>query len=245
MRTWLCLIGLLLGSTGRNAVRVPRVTVSAQTKAQGLNLTLLVPRTVYPRDALVRVTVTVRNASPHAVTIADSGGRLGLWVDVLNVSGAVVYSSEGQGSIPGQLIPPVQTRVLQPGQSLQAHPYIVLRGSLIRAVVNTSDPADGKPTLIQLTRGDAPRLLVYTQPGLHALLRPAIIHQRGKPLITMTTTCADSPMPVGTPGWIAAPAPTRNVYRLSATCAHPLVWHLAAGWLNESVVDVEIREPPV
>jgi len=127
MRTRLCLIGLLLGSTGGNAISLPLAAVSAQTTSQGLNLTLMVPRTVYPRDALVRVTVTVQNASPHAMTIADSGGRLGLWVDVLNVSGTVVYSSEGQGSIPGQLVPPVQTRVLQPGQSLQAHPYIVLR----------------------------------------------------------------------------------------------------------------------
>jgi len=244
MRTWLCLIGLLLGSIGGNAIGRFPAAVSAQTTSQGVDLTLRIPRTAYPRDALVRVTVMVQNPSRQAVTIADSGGRLGLWVDVLNASGAVVYSSEGQGGIPGQLIPPVETRVLQPGQSLQTHPYIVLRGSRIRAVVNTSARVDGRPTPIQLTRGNAPHLLVYTQPDLHAVLHPANIHQHGTPLITMTTTCADSPMPVGTPGWVAAPALSRSVYRVSAACGRPLVWHLAAGWPNESVVDVEIREPP-
>ncbi|MDQ2742018.1 MAG: hypothetical protein M3Z66_06930 [Chloroflexota bacterium] len=196
------------------------------------------------RDALIRVTVKVQNPTRQAVTIADSGGRLGLWVEVLNANGAVVYSSEGQGGIPGQLIPPAETRVLQPGQSLQAHPYIVLSGSHIRAVVNTSARLDGRPTPIQLTRGNAPHLLVYTYPDLHAVLRSADIHERGKPLITMTSTCADSPVPIGISGWVAAPALSRHVYRLSAACAHPLAWHLAAGWLNEPVVDVEIREPP-
>jgi hypothetical protein len=232
------LLALLIVLPGRT-VAAPRFAADAS----GLQLSLVLPRHSYPRNALVRVAVRLQNVSSSPVRIyRDACPNGSVFVEVVNRKGQVVYPPivPGAGMVPCPF--PIATYTLRPGQAQTRHVLAILRADRLRpvAVLPGETSVSTDLVTVPLTRGHAPRVTVRPSPQPEAVVQPA--GQQSGPLYYADYgTCLDGS------GWghlrwqsIRAAAGT---YTVRPPC-HAAAWSLVAGFLGPPVASVRYGTPP-
>jgi hypothetical protein len=105
--------------------------------SHGLRVWLVVPRRVYPRDALAQVTVRLQNVSPRDVLLA--GAESGIAVENVDAEGRVACPC-----VSGKLSharPPLPALRLRPGQSVARTTYVALRAPFLQASISLQQPS--------------------------------------------------------------------------------------------------------
>lgn len=224
----------------------PHPDAPASAISHGLRITLDVPRRSYPRDALILVTLSIRNTSRHAISIMS--GLNAPRVVLLAASGQEVYDPGtplgGLTLAPPTGPGPESVRLLSQ-KSWTAHEYVVLRGTTLEARVILGDVRSSsqevsidRPRLaLRRTREPAPQVLL-SFPPLKARLNPP--SPQSTPLVSVSQTQCDNMITGG--GWVAA-ARRILVPDVGAAC-RPGIWHAIAGWLNHPVATIAYRATP-
>lgn len=231
---FLCAVGLIAPTPG-SAARTSGTL--ADTTVNGLSLTVSVPKTVYPWNALVRVRLSVRNLTPQPLFFPQSctdNPR----VEAIREVGTVVYPPEPKDQ-PCVTDAPLR---LDPGARLERRLYVVLRSRRVRAAV-TVTVGDGNRTVVgdavvlRLVRRSPPTMIMRTSPVIAAFVRPSIA-ARGPLFHKDVYQCGvDSDMTywARTTKWTRIWG-TRIVPHWPVHCGYPSEWDVTAGWLNEPVV---------
>lgn len=229
----------LLASGPTHATSRELLTVSTTTN--GVQLILALDRRTYPRDALVRATVTVRNVGSHPILTRIGDGCTGTNPSievldrrdrVLDQLPAIVF--ERAGGCRRALGEP-----FRPGQVVVTHVFAVLRGPRLRAVlavgrnlqrrdVSTSlavhvTPMNG-PTVTAVGSGE-PSFRIHRPPGAS-----------GSPMYAGSALCGTASDPETTALdliWSAVMSP------LHSGCYQTREWHGLVGYLNYSVARVD------
>ena len=236
-------------------VQAQALATTGRTSAppRGIQLTLSLDRTVFPRNALVRVTVRARNISAQAVTLSS-----GPDISVLNSMGQEVYSA-GRDSHP-PIFPSVSTAgrpIAQPkgggpffltvraGQVLTQHVFLVLRGSWLQPrvgvfhqrdprqpYVGTTEVMTSRPMRVQLTQEVPPQIIITTHSQRTVVtIKPGNVAWQGVPRYMAVQSCGISS--TGTLRWTPASNYSNGAYHLRMHCAAAASeWHLAVAWLN-------------
>jgi hypothetical protein len=250
---------------------VPQETAAApatqvSVTVRGVTLSLFVPRRTYPRNALVRMTVRVKNGSRDSMTVQSSACRAdgpSPAVRVLDAHGRVVFPpalpEPPLGDFPCPVPPPP---LLLPGHVATRQFYVILRANRVRAVVTSDVDGELKTPLvpIRLLSAPSPHLRLSTSPWLHADVVGATGRGKGRLYYTDWYTCvtkygtraAGQQFTVSLPGETGGVLPTltglvMDWTRVSGTrirpgCPHPLQWHVAAGWLGQPIASLTYQK---
>jgi hypothetical protein len=216
----------------------------ALTLADRVQLSLLVPKRVYPENALVRVTVRLKNISGHVLSISRGCLYGPVWAEVVTRRRAVSYPPALADCAPLSCPAPVWM-ALHPGQIVQRNVYVILRTRQIRAVteLEVGGYYYGQVAYTRLLRGRAPRVSLGTSPELHADIYPTI-PVRGPLHYIEWAKCPGA----GGSGPLATYNATRTWQSVRSTrlfasfgtrCGKGFEWHVAAGWVNHPVVYVD------
>jgi len=218
----------------------------ASMVTHGLRMTLEVPRSAYPRNAVIVATLSIRNISHHAVSIMS--GLNAPRVAVSDASGQEMYDPGtplGDLTLAPQMGPGPESFGLLPEKSWIAHDYVILRGNTLEARVILGDVRSSgqevsinRPRLVlRLTNEPAPQVALSTPP-LKAKLMP--LWRESTPLISVSQSQCASTVTGG--GWVAV---KRGVMLpdVGAAC-QPNVWHAIASWLNHPVATIAYRATP-
>jgi hypothetical protein len=226
-----------------NARASSGITVS--TTAHGMRLSLIVPQRSYPRNALVRLAVRVRNVSSHSVLTYIGAQCISTnpFVEVSDSGG-----SETPQTPPHMMLPPCPVPSGQPlaaGKSVTQHVIFILNGVAIRGVLNV-----GRYLAKQIA---TPKVAVRVSDAIPASL---VVHrlQGGRVLVIQRPPGAPGPLYVfettycgaadgiasllGEPHWL----PVQG-NRISSGCTGPQQWHGYAGYLNYSVETIDFTSP--
>lgn len=221
--------------------------------AHGVTVSLLVPRTRYPRDALIQATVTVRNDSGSTIMVPTSCDNNNPGIEVLRhdvVGGARFATRVYPPALPQWLMPPCSPvfRRLASGESFQNGGFVVLVGGYVRgfAVIaaGSEEIRIATPQLhVHLSPSRPPRVTMHTTAPVHATIhRPQ--GAAGPLLYVQYSACplgSGSQQLTGQPDWrIWATAPTDT---LTPGCARPTQWDVLAGWPGFSVARI-VYPPP-
>jgi len=223
--------------------------VNAQVGRVGgrVEISLHVPFQAYPENALVRVTVKLKNTSGRVLRI--NGGCLygPVWAEVVAQGGAGVYPPALKSGAPLSCPPPVWV-ALRSGQIIRRQVYVILRRAEIRPVaeLETGGYIYGHPLYLKLFRGRAPQVLLRTSPQLHADIHPAV-PVRGPLHYMQWAKCPGT----GGGGLLATYSSTRTWQSTQGTrllasfgtdCGKGFEWHAIAGWVNQPVAHVDYVE---
>ncbi len=230
--------------------------VRTQIVTDGVRLTLSLPKRMYPRNALVRATVTVHNVSRREVYVVERGsadnGFQTPQVEVVGPDGNVVYPPALSMQFlprPGQV---GSTSILLPKQTIVWNEYVILRATRIRTWldIQTSSAPDAPqrrvmtpPLMLHLVSGTAPRVtLRVTGSRVVAVLHP--MWRAHGPLVYMDSgTCVYPGLGTQYPEhftWIPA---LRHRFTLQAEpalgpCPDVLAWRAIAGWNGQPVAQI-------
>jgi len=156
------LISLALVPEAARAQTDQPLTVDATS--HGIHIALLIPRQTYPKDALVRFTVTLENVSQRNRYIQDWppdwGGRFNPHILMRTGAGKLVYEEQLSTFLaptPGSY---TDNYVLQPSQKLTRRVRFVLQAEQVQAVARVADgytsfrarPGTPMPTRSQFAR---------------------------------------------------------------------------------------------
>jgi len=231
----------------RSTAAHPASGYSASTLPHGVMLTLTVPHRLYPRSALVRVTLTVKNVAAHTKYIRS--GLESPSAYVLDASGSEVYDPLeplGDKTLITPIGPGPRSFPLRPGRVWQAHPYLVLRGDRIvywmrlgRVGHGNAVTVQGHPVLVRLTDEAAPQVSISSSPTLQATIIPPC-PVSGPMLYLRQWSCqtGDGTYLSGS-GWVAAKGRTVSGSEARANCGARLQWQALAGWLNHPVAHID------
>jgi len=250
LRVLAAVLAASLSTTSAGATPVHRTVIS--TVSHGVKLTLMVPRRVYPRNALVRVTVTLRNVSGHDVQVSGQG----MFCCSHYSLGAVVLDTAGQVLFPGDrreapLGPPLFPLTLVPRHVMSQQVFLVLRSGRVQGVVQVQDTS-GLVTVVtpvvtvRLVTERAPRVILHEAVAdeIKATIRPPT-HMNGYLYYLDSFVCGKSDLPAGL---ISAEPWELSLHRtLTADCSYrsaPVTsWYALAGWLNHPVVAIDYQHP--
>ena len=241
----------------------PSVAV-ASGQIPGGRLSVSAAQVSYPRGALVRVTVQLRNVSRGPIQVGSSEAvecaKVGPSAVVLSEQGTQVYPPAPLGGLQGSCGPnglddPKSLRPLLPGQTMTRHPYVILGGPTIRAIVTyyvqvrgeyVTLHATSKPLSVSLYDAPKPALMLVTSPSLSATITP----ETGVPAATLRTVyqwlCPGDGNAFGTapmPSWKPVRPDSAGRYTLTPGCPQPYQWHVGAGFPNEPVVYIDYCRP--
>jgi hypothetical protein len=221
--------------------------VSTTITSHGLQVTLVLPRRSYPRNALVKTTVTMRNVSTHAVLT-----RLGpLCGPETNPS---VEVSDPKGHLTPQLpattydnpgCKPATGEPLLPGQTYHQHLVAVLGGSYVRAAVRWGkwlhhDVATPR-IRVHLTTETPLTVTIHSSPiGPYATIqRPS--GAKGFLYVAGSAQCGSPTDPGQTIlNLVWSPVSTNRAY---SGCWGTQDWHALAGYLNFPVATIDYTSP--
>jgi hypothetical protein len=241
----------------------PRASLAAAAgQSSMVRLTISVPRTSYPRDALVRVTVRLRNISRVPIVVGSAQAveceKVGPSAVVLSEQGDQVYPPAPLGGLQGSCGPygiddPARLPRLLPGHTMTRHPYVILRGPTIRAIAtyyvhtdNSRLQAASKSVSVSLYDAPKPALTLTTSPGLSATIAPVTGAPAAKLRMVYQWLCPDPMGARGTapmPYWLPAKTNAAGTYTLTPDCPQPYQWHVAAGFPNQPVVYIDYCRP--
>jgi len=224
----------------------------AAVVSHGVEIGLSLKQGMFPRNALIRATLRLRNLTARPL-------MFGAWpeVQVLNRAGHVVYRA-GYDSYPDvvhlRTFPSGPTggggfpSPLRPRQSSVRQIFLLLGGARLRPVVElftpqyphagigTTTTAYGPTIRVQLIHGRPPHIVV-SRTGLegyemHALVTPATPAQRGAFWYMAVERCGNTIN--GTLDWSPVFTFAPGVPQLMTTClGRPTEWHIAVAWLNQ------------
>lgn len=246
----LAAIFLALGSPSMQKADAHRgLAERSSVTSHGVRLSLSVPRSTYPRNALVQVDIAVRNVSNKTVLVPTSCTGDNPAAQVLRRDGMVTYPPAlplMPGTEPScqMLSPPVP---LRPGRTITGKHYVVLRGNSLRAVVNfdllpgvtsQSNAAVVRVTTpsvrVRLIHRPAPHIKLTGAPALHAYVTGASASNQG-PLLYMDWYRCQNIQATTIGGHVATWTPDPQTPVLVPGCDEPVEWHAAAGWLGQPV----------
>jgi hypothetical protein len=223
-----------------------RKAFQAQTTADGIKVTLSIPRQTWLRNELVELSVRVQNVSAGPVDLSAFPTFCGSdnpAIIVRNTSGKVLYPPAVLP--PSDLAPPCPhpaTFPLAPKQSVTRAVHAVLRGAnvsarvLVQSVSENGDMAiETTPIHLRLHSVGTPKVTLRTTPGKVSAMISKPRGARGPLLYQYWEKCAD-PQNFGdiAPDWVNA---TGN--RVSAgDCTGGLQWHVTAGWVGFPAVTI-------
>lgn len=229
--------------------RAPAVR-STVTTLQGVRVSLWLTdnKRVYPRDALVPVTVRLRNVSRFPKVWTFACGRENPRVQVLNSQGTVRYPPGLALLSPPQCPAAGAQPFLAPGRTFQRQFLVVMRGHLLRAIWNfqtaSSSPGANEPTqvttgqvAVNLVHGPRPVATLHRNPKVYAVVQ-APPGSSGLLRVVDVARC-----PNGSSG-AANTIQNVSIWRpvagrvIRPPCANPFEWHALAGWVNEPVVRI-------
>jgi hypothetical protein len=245
----LLIAGLLPSASSAGSMKTP-ITVSAV--AHGVKLTLTVPRREYPRNALIRAKLSLENISAEAVPVLGArfpACRYQYWAAarVLTKGGKAVYPpivSPDEFISCGPLMFPLQ---LRPGETLRNTVFLVLRGSHIQgftALGTEQEPIEVETpiTTVRLTRKSSPHIRLQTSPVLEAVLRGQAHVRQARLYYYEWASCRDGEP--RTMDWTPFSIRKARTYSFTPGCENPSEWHLAAGWLNYPIAQVDWKKGP-
>lgn len=211
----------------------------------GLRITLQIGRRSYPANALVRVTLSVRNVSHHAISIMS--GLNAPQVVVLDDSGQEVCDPINPLGDQTLITPlgPRRSSQLPPGRSWKSYGYIVLRGDIVAARIILGGVKHAKPEVqimrpqlkLQLTSEAPPHVIVSASPLQARLIPPS---PEAPPLLSFSQEQCDG-LSTGD-GWATSGGDV-VVPAVPDTCT-TYTWHAIAGWLNHPVATIVYPPAP-
>jgi hypothetical protein len=226
----------------RQAYATTSSSITVSRTAHGLKLTMVIPRRVYPRNALVRLSVHIQNVSRHSVLTSIGSQCIG------NNPFIEVWDAEIPQIPPHMMLPPCPVPSGQPlaaGKSVTQHVIFVLTGAVIQGVLNV-----GRSLAKQIA---TPKVAVRVSDAVPASL---VVHklQRGRVVVIQRPARAPGPLYVlettycGTGGGIASLLGEPHWLpvdgnRFSSGCTGPQEWHGYAGYLNYPVATIDYRSP--
>lgn len=243
----------------------PRPSLAATPgQVPRVRLSISVARTSYPREALVQVTVRMRNVSRVPVVVGSAQAvecpKIGPSAVMLSVQWTQVYPPALHGGLIGSCGPyrldtPGSLRPLLPGRTAIRHQYVILRGPTIQAIATYYVPtADGyvqvhvtsKPISLSLYDAPKPTLTLTTSPALSATITPLAGAHAATLRLVSQWLCPDDRGARGTGpivNWLPVKPDSAGSYMLEPGCAQPYQWHMAAGFPNEPVVYIDYCRP--
>lgn len=242
-RVLIAFVVAFLAPVPAQATSVHHVHPSVVT--HGLRITLRVGRRSYPRDALVSVTLTIRNTTHHAISIIS--GLNAPKVVVLDASGQEVYdpiNPLGALTLITPLGPGPESFQLHGGRSWTSDTYVVLHGNRLAAHVilgNVRRPGPEvdimSPRLKLRLTSEAPPQVVLSASPLQARLIPRA-PESGPLLSFRQEQCGD--LATGD-GWTTTDSRV-VVPGVPDTCT-TYTWHAIAGWLDHPVATIVYSAP--
>lgn len=207
----------------------------------GLRLSLKVPRRSYPRNALVRVTLTLTNVTTQSIDLGAQDNGNGFCTtslpqaEVHNTRGALLFPP----AVKPLIVPPCpfyMGRPLAAGQSLVNHEYVILRGRVLTGIASTRtgqsfSPFSTPPLTLTLGHESPPTTTVTTSPFGIDVHSPVPV--TGKMWYTASWIC-----PNGTETAIGQAWTALQGTHINPPCPAPSKWNLAAGWLGHPVVTI-------
>lgn len=210
----------------------------------GLRLEVTVPRSDYPRDALIRVRVVARNTTGHTLWIEGGGaqapGRYLPQVEVLDHAGRPLpLSLTTYFPYPG---PAPTAASLTPGATIGGPEDVVLRGSWVRARVTLLRAGNipvragygltTRPLRVHLLPSDSPKVTINAGTGGPSvtIVRPPGL--RGPPQAVWYADCGgtnfDQRMYWSSVSTVLVPG-----------CSPLHAWHVLVGWRGHSVAAID------
>jgi len=217
--------------------------------AAGLDLSLSLPRSVYPRDALAIATVRLRNLSSHVMQLAAPCGDNPAVQVMSGTTGAIVFPPIFRASAGGSCHMRRHrfgvTGVLEPGSALVRQVFIILRGSVVRptvSIVTGLGPSmlTGRALKLTLVDGKPPTFTLSTTPTLSATIRSALPVAGPLVYAELYRCGVDSEVTYSEHSgrWQFARG-SRLVPHWPPNCAYPFEWHAVAGWPGQPVAHID------
>lgn len=222
-----------------HATTSTRISVST-VSADGVRLTLTLPRSVYPLNALVRATVRIQNVGQHTVftRIGDDCTSTNPVIEVFDRQGrvmdqgpSVTFGNPGCKHVLGQ--------PFRPRQVVVRHVFAVLRGRYLRAVLTIGKNLHGQDVsaklAVRLITGVAPTVTIDQTSEPFATVRrpPGAI---GSLYYSGSALCGTATDPQTTQiNLLWAPVSSS----LHSGCLQTREWHGLAGYLNYPIVSID------
>jgi hypothetical protein len=244
----LCLMAALIfgawsASLGAEVARGGSADAGSQVSsvAFGVKITLQMPRSTYPQNALARAVTIVQNVSSHPVSIRRPLD--GCWTNptviTTSADGKTVYPAGLTTVFPHPCKVPI-IRQLAPGQIIRATRYLVVRGPIIRGLVFVGAGVASQlatPAFpVRLTEGTAPQVAIRSTPnGPYAQISP-VLAAHGAVRFISSAECGSS----GSGGVVDVLRWTMvHSFRVEAGCPGTEEWHAVVGWVNEPVAEID------
>ena len=229
-------------------------SVRVETNTHGVKLSLIVPHTTYPRDAVVQVLILLRNISSENVyTVNGSGSPCPaspLGVQVVTPAGAILPARP----IPNVFVPcnpfGATPQPLPSGMGILVPAFVVLQSTGLRAeawlrIGGATVAVYGRTVHLNLVAASHPTLRVEQKGGrIYAVFSPAL-RGHGQLIYADSYTCLHSSggsvfttHPHPTDGWSVTTS-----LRFQASCKVPRQWHVVAGYLNRPVATLGYKHP--
>jgi hypothetical protein len=221
--------------------------IRIESVTHGIRMTLAVPSRTYPRDALIRVSLTLTNVS-HGTRYIGSGLQEPE-AYVLDSSGAEVYSPHdplGDQTLLEQKGPGPRSFALLAGHAWRKTQYVVLRGEYIGFEAILGRPGHGNEisirsgeAVVRLTEEPKPSVAITSSPTLHAVVNPVVPAQGPLHYLSETSwAVGDNARLTGT-GWeITRSTTIQSQIPASSLTGAICKWHAIASWLNHPVVEI-------
>jgi len=213
------------------------------TIARGIRLTLVVPRRVYPKNALVRFSVHVQNVSRHSVLtfIGDGCTQTNPFLEVVDSAGDV--TSQFPQNMMVHPCPIGAGYPLPPGASRIEKVLVVLNGVAVRAVLDvgrflTKSEVTPPASVGISATGPAPPIVHQSAHGrVITIERPA--DAAGPLYLLDSTLCGPSSGTASLSAHEIWTAVQGN--RIASGCLGAQEWSGFAGYLNFPVVTIDYR----
>lgn len=244
---WCALVTLGLAINLPIPVRAyPQPDAPVSMVTHGLKITLDLSRRAYPRNALVQVTLSIRNISRHAVSVMS--GLNSPQVAVFTASGQEVddpINPLGVLTLISPRGPGPQSFRLLPHRVWTVHDYVVLHGNTLVARVILGDASTAgqevsitRPRLsLRLTSEPSPQVVLSTAPLRARLIPPS---PESTPVLSFSQEQCDS-VSTGN-GWVTGDQ--GNIPPGSQGACTTYIWHAIAGWLNHPVATITYLATP-
>jgi hypothetical protein len=225
-----------------------------------VKLSISLPQSSYPREALVRATVRLRNVSRAPVLVGSAPAaecaKIGPAAVVLAPDGTQVYPPAPLGGLMGSCGPyglddPWRLLHLLPGHTMTRHPYVILSGPTVEAVAtyygaDSRATATSKPISVSLYDAPKPAFTLTTSPAVSATIASLPGAPAGGLRMVYQWLCPDEQNARGTGPmvkWLPAQPDAAGAYTFQPGCAQPFQWHVVAGFPNEPVVTIDYCRP--
>ncbi len=208
--------------------------------ADGVQLTLRLPRGNYPRNALVRATVRIENVGHHTIftRVGDGCTSTNPFIEVFDRRGrlldqgpSIAFDNPGCKHVLGQ--------PFRPGKIVVRHVFAVLRGIYLRAVLTIGKNLHGRDIStkleLHLGAGEAPNVTI-DQTGEPAVTVQRPLGATGPLYYSGSALCGTATDPQPTQVDLLWP-PVSN--RFHSGCLQTREWHGLVGYLNYPVVPID------